>query len=233
MGLRKSIRKRLGFLGIDNAPIKHHPSALAYFNCDLLLDVGANIGQYALETRRQGYSGKIVSFEPLSSAHSTLKHNARADDRWLVHERCAVGEKPGKMEINISQNSYSSSMLPMLPSHSDAAPQSLYVGNELTEVITLDSVFSHYRSEKEKVFLKIDTQGYEKQVLDGTSKCMQYIDVVQLELSLVPLYDTQELYEYFFSRFKNMGFELWSLFPEFINPDTGQLLQFDAIFVRC
>ena len=93
-------------------------------------------------------------------------------------------------------------------------------------------MFESYRKNNEKVFLKIDTQGFEREVLGGLSKNLRNIFAVQLELSIVPLYDNQELYKYFFSFFEENGFILWSLIPGFGNPTTGQLLQFDAIFVR-
>ncbi|MFX8373787.1 FkbM family methyltransferase, partial [Acinetobacter baumannii] len=90
-----------------------------------------------------------------------------------------------EVDINISGNSYSSSILPMLPAHLSAAPESLYIGKAKTKVITLDSVFDEYRVNKEKVFLKIDTQGFEAEVLSGLSRNLRNITAVQLEMSIV------------------------------------------------
>jgi FkbM family methyltransferase len=208
------------------------PSPLVYHQIDLLLDVGANVGQYSLVTREEGFQNKIVSFEPLSEAYKTLKENSKNDGNWIIHERCAVGSAIGETEINISKNSYSSSLLPMLVAHSNAAPDSIYVGKEVAKIITLDSIFNAYYKNNERVFLKIDTQGYETQVLDGAKDCLKYIKGVQLELSIVPLYESQNLYDYFFEFFKDNGFILWSLIPGFTDTKTSQMLQFDAIFVR-
>jgi hypothetical protein len=96
----------------------------------------------------------------------------------------------------------------------------------------LDSVVNQYRRNNEKTFLKIDTQGFEKEVLNGLSLNLENILAIQLELSITPLYENQELYEYFFSFFKKNNFRLWNLIPGFFNPQTGELLQFDAIFVK-
>ena len=199
---------------------------------DLVFDVGANVGQFARNAREEGYRNTIVSFEPLSDAHGLLIQSAGGDERWIVHERCALGAAPGEANMNVAQNSFSSSLLPMLATHSDAAPESVYIGHDLTRVITLDSVFDHYGVGSERVFLKIDTQGYEKQVLDGARASLPRIMAVQLELSVVPLYESQSLYRHFFAFFEEAGFTLWSLSPGFTDRRTGQLLQFDAVFVR-
>src|SRR5262245_15866653 len=58
---------------------------------DLILDVGANTGQFASQTFRLGYQGRIVSFEPQAAAHAALVANSRAHPRWLVAERCCLG----------------------------------------------------------------------------------------------------------------------------------------------
>ena len=205
---------------------------LIYHKIQLVFDVGANIGQYAIESRHQGYKGKLISFEPLPEAHKILIANSKDDPLWTVHKRVAIGSNPGQTEINISENSVSSSILPMLKSHFLAAPNSAYIGKTFTDVITLDSVFDMYRKANEKSFLKIDTQGFEKEVLEGCVKNLGNIFAVQLELSIVALYDNQSLYKEFLSFFDVNGFFLWSIIPGFQNSDTGQLLQFDAIFVR-
>ncbi len=208
------------------------PSPLVHHNVDLLLDVGANVGQYAMGARRSGFRGKIVSFEPLPEAHRALTDNAAPDPDWTIHSRCAVGAKQGTAEINISKNSFSSSLLPLMQACQNAAPEAAYIGKAATEVITLDSVFDSYRRNNEKTFLKIDTQGFEAEVLEGVAHNLRNIFAVQIELSTVPLYDSQYLYQHFFTFFEKHGFDLWRLEQGFTDRQTGQTLQFDAVFVR-
>jgi len=232
--LKKAIKRSLQQRGIRISRMRHAdpPSPLVSLGIDLLFDVGANVGQFARNAREEGYRNTIVSFEPLSVAHGLLIQSAGGDERWIVHERCALGAAPGEATINVAQNSFSSSLLPMLATHSDAAPESVYIGKDLTRVITLDSVFDRYCTGGERVCLKIDTQGYEKQVLDGACASLSRIMAVQLELSVVPLYESQLLYRDFFDFFQDAGFILWSLTPGFTDLRTSQLLQFDALFVR-
>lgn len=217
---------------INRPPVHRPPSPLVHHGIDLLLDVGANVGQYAMRARAAGYTGDIVSFEPLPVAHAALLEAARDDPRWRVHPRCAVGAAPGSAEINVASNSFSSSLLPMLDAHADAAPHSVYVGKTLTEVVTLDAVIDGYRRRDQKVFLKVDTQGFEAQVLDGARATLEHVVAVQLELSLVPLYAGQQLYRHFLDFFAARGFELWSLEEGFVDPRSGRMLQFDAVFAR-
>jgi FkbM family methyltransferase len=103
----------------------------------IVLDVGANTGQFAKELRLHGYHETIISFEPLSEAHAKLEVAAHSDPLWKIAPRCAVGAKTGSVQINIAANSFSSSLLPMLDSHRDAAPGSRYVGSEQVEMIKL------------------------------------------------------------------------------------------------
>jgi FkbM family methyltransferase len=231
--LKKLIKNSFNLLGLNlSRRMEAVPSPSVHHNIDVILDVGANIGQYVLSTRKDGYKGKIVSFEPLPEAHFKLSQMAEKDALWKVHPRCAVGSFLGSTKINISKNSYSSSILPMLNTLSSAAPDSVYVGTVETSVITLDSIFDSLITKSERVFLKIDTQGFESEVLAGSLANIRKIKAVQLELSTVPLYEGQELYRYFFDFFEVNGFQLWSILPGFTNIKTGQLLQFDAIFVN-
>lgn len=211
---------------------KTAPSPLLHHKIDVLFDVGANAGQYAANARKEGFTKKIVSFEPLTAAYKALSANAVADDCWIVHERCAVGASVGDARINISKNSYSSSLLPMLARHSDAAPDSVYVGSEIAKLITLDSVFAEYCKPSQRAFLKIDTQGSESDVLAGANTSLRHIVGVQLEMSISHLYESQLLYDHFFEFFRQQGFFLWSLQPGFFDQRTGQLLQFDGVFIR-
>ncbi len=207
-------------------------TALNFFNVDLVFDVGANTGQFAKELRNIGYKLRIVSFEPLPEAHTKLKKNSARDRLWVVHKRCALGAKKGKTIINVSQNSVSSSILPILESCSTVVKEASYVGKTNTDLITLDSVSNQYSSNSTNYFVKIDTQGYEWQVLDGAKKTLKNAKGVLCELSLVPLYQGQKKWMDFILRMDKEGFVLWEVHQEFLNPKNGRTLQINAIFFR-
>jgi FkbM family methyltransferase len=232
----KKLAKKFGFEiskyypGLSGAELI--VSSFRNFEIDLVLDVGANQGQFGSEIRSGGYKGNIVSFEPLSSVYGILKRHCDKDRNWTVHSRCAIGNRIGSIEINIAGNSESSSILPMLESHSSAEPLSVYVGKETVPLITLDSVAPIYMKMHKNVFLKIDTQGFESAVLDGSEKILPDVRGVLLELSLLPLYEGQHLWGELIARLEGHGFTLWSIQPGFTDPQNGRTLQVDGIFYR-
>lgn len=207
-------------------------SSLRKFEIDLVLDVGANKGQFASEIRHCGYVGRIVSFEPLSQAHGELLQSNAGDPKWDAYPRCALGDHDGEVEINIAGNSYSSSILPMLEAHRSAAPESAYEGKEIVPIKTLDAVERQYLKDARAPFLKIDTQGFEWQVLDGARDTLPHIKGILVELSLVPLYGGQHLWREVIDRLEAEGFTLWAFKPVFSDQSQGRTLQVDGVFYR-
>ncbi len=202
------------------------------FGIDLVLDVGANQGQYGALLRELGYRGRIVSFEPLAAAHAVLDARAAGDPGWTVGPRTAIGAEDGSITINVAGNSASSSVLPMLAAHGDAAPHSRYVGTEAVPLARLDRLAAAHLASARAPFVKIDTQGFETAVLAGAPDVLAAASAVQIELSLTPLYEGQALYDTIIAELKGRGFELWAIWPGFGRPGDGRLLQMDGIFAR-
>lgn len=199
---------------------------LKNLNIDLLLDVGANVGRYSQTVRQAGYKGQIVSFEPLLKEFATLSREAARDARWECLSY-ALGDTDSTTEIYVAGNSESSSLLQMLDTHVKNCPSSAYVGTEKVNVTRLDSI--GYTG---NIYLKIDTQGYEMKVLTGAYRTLPYIQAIELEMSLVPLYEGEILFREMYDYLDSMGFGLVSVYPGFSSPTTGYLLQFDAIFSK-
>jgi FkbM family methyltransferase len=197
---------------------------------NLVLDVGANVGQFVADLRAVGYGGRIVSFEPLSSAHAELCMLAEGDPNWTIADRTAIGSETGAVDIHISGNSMSSSILEMLSSHSDAAPESSYVSVESVSVRRLDDLCT--LAPTDRVLVKIDVQGFERQVVEGARRVLANSRAVISEISLVPLYEGQILAKDMWDLLAVQGFVPWSLEPCFRHPETGRLLQLDGVFVR-
>ena len=202
------------------------------YGIDVILDVGANTGQFAQQMRTDlGYSGRIVSFEPLSSEFEQLSKNAKRDQKWEVIN-CGLGEADSTMEINIAGNSGSSSLLKMLPAHIKAAPESGYVARELIKIKSLDSIIDNLCMKNDNIYLKIDTQGYESKVIKGAEASLARIGSIHLEMSLTPLYEEEMLFGEMHTLLSEKGYCLVSIETGFSNPITGQLLQVDGIYHR-
>jgi FkbM family methyltransferase len=197
---------------------------------NLVLDVGANLGQFASWIRKGGYQDRILSFEPLNQAHHDLVNAAKQDSLWTVAPKMALGNAPGEIDIHVARNSVSSSILPMLNTHLQAAPDSGYVETQTVKVNRLDDVFSPDPSDR--LLLKVDVQGYEKAVLEGAPRILQQCRAMIVELSLVPLYEGQSLAMELWKYIMNLGFQACYFDPGFRDPFSGRMLQMDGVFVR-
>ncbi|MEO6901884.1 MAG: FkbM family methyltransferase [Bacteroidia bacterium] len=206
---------------------------LQHYNIDLVFDIGANKGQYAMGIMDSGYKNQLVSFEPLSSVYNIIKNNSKKYENWTVAPRCAIGGKKEKIEINISENSVSSTLLNMLDSHYKGAPDSKIIGKEKVQVVTLDEIGSTYCEKAKNIFLKIDVQGFEQEVLKGAEKIISEAIGIEMEISIIPLYEDQNwLLPQVLEYMKQKGFELNSIAPAFTDNKTGIMLQCNGIFFR-
>lgn len=200
---------------------------------EMILDVGANAGQYAHGVRALGYRGRILSFEALPSVHAVLEGSARSDGSWDVAPCAALGAEEAMMPMNVAGNLASSSLLEMSLLHAEAAPESAYIASELVPVRRLDDArFTSIMPQQGPLFLKIDTQGYEKQVLEGAKGILSRVTGLQLELSLVELYKGAPRIAEMIAYVETLGFELFNMAPGFKDKKAGQLLQVDGFFIR-
>lgn len=201
----------------------------AYQICTVL-DVGANIGQYGKYLRIGGYQNNIISFEPIKEVFLKLEKLSSKDPQWDVYN-IALGDFDGDSEINISENTVSSSVREMKSTQIEASPESAYVSKQKIVVRTLDSLIQELNIKRENIYMKIDTQGFEKNVLLGAANSLKFIDTLQLEMSTQPLYDGEDLYYQLSEFLYDSGYRLIKIIRGHTKPD-GELLQFDGVFRR-
>lgn len=239
LNMEALIKKLARYFGIDVR--RYNPQTsddarvqalLSSNRIDMIFDVGANVGQYARKIRSGGYKGRIVSFEPLSDAYQQLLRNSSKDPDWIVAPRAVIGDEDREVDINISENSLSSSIMPILQAHIDAHPASRYLASEKVAMSRLDTIAPQYLNSATSTYLKIDTQGAESKVLDGATQTLPAINGIQIELSFVPLYEGQPLFLDIVNRLLDLGFDMHGILPVFIDQKTGRLLQADGIFFR-
>jgi FkbM family methyltransferase len=199
----------------------------------IVIDVGANKGGFGLDLYRAGWTGRVVSFEPLPDANVELRKAASAHPGWDVITAHAIGDKEEIVQFHVAGNSSSSSMLRMTPLHTDVAPTSATVAKISVHVKRLDSVIEAMGpGARAPLFLKIDTQGSETAVLDGASGIMERVVGIRVEMSFAKLYEGQDLFDALYAKVRALGFEPWDIAPVLRNQKTGRMLQCDTIFVR-
>lgn len=215
-------------------PIRNSPKLFALKAHELgvrtVLDVGANFGQFAQELRKHRYPGTILSFEPLSVAHAALSQAAAADAQWRIAPRMALGSAAAQATINISKNLASSSLLPVQSRSVEAAAVTAYTGQESVDVRRLDDVVD--ATYEEPFALKLDTQGFELQVLEGAARTLQRTALVLSEMSLAPLYENGAAFSDVYEFLERSGFRCISLVQGFADNARHELLQVDGVFVR-
>jgi len=216
--------------GLDVRRARRHPTLndfLAHRNIQVVYDVGANVGQFGMKIRQRGYRGKIISFEPVKSVFEELKRAAGPDANWeVVH--CAVGAKPGETTIHVSRNTQFSSIKPLAERSSAIDPDSSFASSETVEVKTLDELV---RRNGGAYFIKVDTQGFEREVLDGGKTAVAGAAGVLLELPVINTYDDTWTFHEAVGHMRDLGLVLCQIDPVgHHEADPMAAIDFDCLF---
>lgn len=230
------VARRLGYDLTPRHKLKALPAqlnaVLGRAGVTLVLDVGANTGQYATGLRAWGYGGRIVSFEPLPEAHAALRRRAAADPAWEIAPPMALGAEAGESSLHVSAESDMSSLLPQTALLQRVSPSSRISRAERVTVRRLDVAAAPFLRADDRVFLKVDTQGYEAAVLAGASGLSARLEGIQLELPLVPCYEGETGFRDMLERMTGLGFELHLVLPGYFERKLARQLQVDVVFVR-
>jgi len=214
--------------------IQHQLSkVLAKLEINCVIDVGANAGQYGTLLREQGFQGRIVSFEPVSSSFERLKEEAGADPDWYVYP-FALGSETCSRDINRMENSVLSSFLdPSEQAKRYLARESHVVERELVPMKRLDEIFLELIEglSPARCYLKMDTQGFDLEVLRGSTSCLSRISGLQAELSFVPLYQGMPTYLEALAAFQEAGFEATGFYPIW-HLENLQIVEMDCVMIR-
>ena len=230
--LSKLVKRAARGAGFDLT--RHRPDfvdLMRHHAITTVLDVGANEGQYAVELREHGYGGQIVSFEPITQPFEVLARKAAADPQWDAMQ-LALGESQGEMDIFVSAKSVFSSFKGL----SDYSKQNFQgAAAERTERVRierLDGFLAQQSLDLGRTYLKIDTQGFEKEVLVGAGETLHQIRVVQAELALQPLYEGQESWIETIRWMEAQGFRTVLAKENGIDRARCELLELDVVFLN-
>lgn len=195
-----------------------------------VVDVGANVGQFAIAAAKLFPGVQVHSFEPNPPCAAQLQCNVTKLAAVQVHQ-LALGRVAGTVDFHVNTHSHSSSILPLANSHLDAFPDARESGVIQVQVSTLDQVFAG-QILPSPVLLKLDVQGYELPVLQGGKVFLQSVDYVLLEASFKPLYQNEPLFMEIVAQMRELGFEFLRPVGFLRSPQTGEFLQMDALFQR-
>jgi FkbM family methyltransferase len=228
--IKEFIQRNLRRVGVDAGPVRLRRNVMDFVidrDIDVVLDVGANVGQFAVSLRSNGYRGKIISFEPIGSVYQALAATARADGNWEAHN-FALGATNETAIINVSDLSVFSSILTARSAATEFFDTAAVTRTEAIEVRKLDDLFPTLPG---NTLLKIDTQGYERQVLEGARRALSMVKGVLLELPIIHLYEGTWQFHEALAYMAGIGFVVAQIHPvNFHQVDEMSLLEVDCLF---
>lgn len=208
---------------------RHLTNVFKTYKVDLVLDVGANCGQFATGLRQYGYTGEIISFEPVTRCYDILSAAAKNDSNWKV-EKLALGNAKESREINIPKSSVFSSFL-----NTTEYSQKKYEDHltdfykETIDITTLELYFANGLPANKRIFLKIDTQGFDLNVLIGAQALVSKLVGISTELSFVPLYEQSGAYDQVLAFLKKNDFVISNIFPVVYDEQKHLLVEADGV----
>lgn len=227
------IRSQIRKLGLDLH--RYHPeteplSHLKNLSIKTILDIGANVGQFAEEVRGVLPDAKIISFEPVKDCYNKLTSSFSSDKNFKAYN-IAIGSENSSIDMNKSSYTPSSSLLPMNNIHKELFPHTKDQTHEKVQVKRLDDILKVQDLEKD-ILIKIDVQGYEDKVIDGGTNIFQAAKIALIETSFFTFYDGQPLFDDIYKKMIALGFSYQSSSHQKKNKDNGEILMEDSIFIR-
>jgi FkbM family methyltransferase len=195
----------------------------------MVVDIGANRGQFALAARRWASSAIIVCFEPLNAAAATFRDVFKQDPVTTLHQT-AIGPQAGETNIHVAAADDSSSLLPISPLQERLFPGTQEIRTEIVKVARL----SDYVQPEQIVppaMLKLDVQGYELEALRGCEDLLGRFSYVYVECSFVELYTGQALVDDIMAWLRNRGWRLGGIYNMTYDRD-GRSIQADFLFEK-
>ncbi|WP_018970648.1 FkbM family methyltransferase [Rubritalea marina] len=225
MNQNNMVRKLLNRLGWDVCHYRPFLEVLSEHAFDLVIDVGANEGQFIKELERSGYKGDTISYEPCQMPYRVLVDSRRNRLKNTMVNK-ALGNEIGKKVIRVYSDTRFSSF-------NKLRAVDLVYSEEEIDITTLNSEFESkydFFSKYKKKCLKVDTQGFERDVLEGGSEVLGGIDAVIMECSYSRIYDRQWLIEDTVSYLRKRGFVLWGVKRGFIK--GSREYECDCLFLK-
>lgn len=199
---------------------------------DAVIDVGANLGQYATRLRAAGWSRPILSIEPIPEVHQRLAERAAGDPAWEVAPPMAIGADTGEVELEVSAEADMSSTRAQTPLLQAISPSSAVLRRVKVPQQRLDALDLVRDRSWRRLLVKADVQGAEPAVLAGMEGLWERVQGVQLELALVPLYEGERPWLDLVGDLAARGFAPYLLFPGYFSRRLGRQVQLDIVFYR-
>lgn len=192
----------------------------------LTLDCGANAGQWGTNFKEEFPELRLISFEPLVESFKILEEKSRKYKHWVAHN-VALSSFSGSATIHFASNQGMSSSLNRPLLHSKVHPEITFEESLEVSVSTLDN----FHLDGNRIFLKIDVQGHENELLLGAAESLKSVALIEIESSYTPLYDSEVSHHELLSKLSTLGFIPYS-FGNVHHDLRGRVWQLDTLLVR-
>ncbi len=245
--LRRLAERPLRAMGVEPIPVWHvSKHAHNYVQAELLrkvfdakgidcvFDVGEFNGYSGNFLREKvGFRGTILSFEPLPDPFRALEKACRQDEHWHAFP-VALGAQAGELKMNVMNKLWFSSFL----APSEATPETMVSGNTVESTISarverLADRFDVLAATHgfTRPFLKMDTQGFDLQVLRGALPRIDRFLGLKSEVSMIQIYVGMPDWKEALAEYEKAGFALCGFFPVSCDEQL-RAVELDVVMVR-
>jgi FkbM family methyltransferase len=193
-----------------------------------VIDVGANIGQFSVASSHLFIEAEIFSIEPDPRVVEQLRVNVGKKIKKNIYVT-ALGETNGKEIFHVNSDTQVSSLLPLGKDRIKSFPNSKVVEKIIIPITTLDALFQD-KILAQPILLKIDVQGYEDRVILGGANFLSCVRWILMEVAFSKLYEGERDFASLIKMMQAHGFEFVRPLNFHISPDTGEIIEMDALF---
>lgn len=235
--VKKIIRKWLNNYGFQIVPISQHPLSnfmgIDKMDIGMILDIGANAGQFATKIHSILPEALIYSFEPLQNAFDDLQKTFVEKNIKGKTFNFALGDEAGEAEIFLhEEHSPSSSILSTTSHHESLDLRTHLQKKEKIAIRTLDEVYTTEGiSSGTGLFIKMDVQGFEDRVIIGGRTVIRKAIAVLAEINLDPLYEKQADFKSISTLLYDLGFRYAGCWDQWQGRD-GHVVAADILFLK-
>lgn len=221
---------RLCGLDVRWAPIFEEYEGLKKMNIRTILDIGANVGQFASQIHKLLPEATLYSFEPIEECYKELLKTMRGVPKFCAFNY-ALGDANGQTQLYRNDYTPASSLLPLEELAKQVFPFTANATSQKIEVRRLNDISGELEI-VDNLLIKVDVQGTEDKVIFGGENLTSRASVVIIETCFETLYKGQMLFSGIYDLLRERGFVYAGCENTRKSPKDGRILYCDSVFCK-
>lgn len=229
------VKRAFESVGLELTRADRSPSrtllGLRHLPIQTIIDVGANTGQFARHIIQFFPQARLFCFEPLAEPFAELQRWAKTQAGQVRAFNVALGAEDGEAQMfRHTEHSASSSLLTTTDVCNQLYPQTRAQDTVPVNLTTLDAALGE-QSLPPELLIKLDTQGYERQVIAGATETFRQAHACIVEANLYKLYDQQPSFIELAVLLNDFGFRYAGNLEQTYSA-SGEVVYVDAVFLK-